>query len=908
MAGFTGMMTGFLEPNEYLGYKPGYNTTTYDRLVSPPVISPIASLNSNRRGIYDTGFYFSPALSKYSTTYFSNSLSILTGDSVHTSSAAIFGLGTFLDIGTIGPKQASFMDDDDLSTLVITTHDYLDLLGGSTGNQADLYVYRLPTELPANATINYVRVFKGIHSEQYNQSSEPFHPTGKTHIITSFWLGNGTSTGVYTGVHGHTAVNEIYNLLSYPFNNLEIANMTQYVEKFYLNPKTNLPWTVGEVTVMTGGYTLMKVAGADFEQIGINAFSLSVAWTVTGTNYTEVTDAYEYEIGITPDLGWANQLDMFEPYSSISSTTTNASLILKRMATTGGWSYDEATRSISMGLTEDEIQKVLNFGYPEYLWAVRSYDKFGNPSAWSDVRKFYGVHDRPLTQFKLETDLDGHNFPAITLYGSKDPTLKYIEIADDTGMAYYPNGDSWRCEFILTGGLNELYIRGIPYNGIPTAYYRAKAYLETGQVYRHNIYNTFDDFGALHGVDRLTVLDESNISYRDRIKDVFIHPADSNLIGLHNSIARNLNLPYDDAAITILPNVLPYSGKIDKIYPDITMIIDTNYIFFASSSFIVENEYHKVDPQDLGFSFNQIVNLNESISVYCPYGVNVPAKDYVLDRDDKVIRFLSDKYIGKNVYVSYKKLLSVPIGTAYDLSDVVTAIDAITYNGYVLFNATLSSNVDSDESSDGLLRGTLNVRSTERYRDSNGDIQFGTKVRWTDLSIHRLSDKNYQDRFLNSDGTTINSAIEGYIETFKDIAHQTWDRVELNRDVWDPVPELELPNNLSPNILDSQKGYWVSYRRDGKEQRMFFTEAFNIGFTSEQDRSRLVYKGLKTEDFKSGIGDGDDLKLIIYRDTTKEVLHQPATYRSTVSWEVTGQVTDSSYLPNTVFGGILFKP
>lgn len=907
MAGYTGVLTGFLEPNEFYSYKPGYNTTTYDRLVSPPAISPVASLNANRRGIYETGFYFTPAISKYNSTYFSNSLTLLTGDSVHTDSAGIFGLRVFLDISTLGPKQASYMDDDSLSTQVITTHTYLDSLAGSTGNQADLYVYRLPGTLPQGATINYVRVFKAIHSEEYLSSPPDFHATGKTDVITSFWLGNGTNTGVYTGVHGHRALNRVYDSYLYPFIDLDLVNMTQYVEKFYTNPKTNLPWTVGEVTVMTGGYTIKKVPGADSESIGVNAFSLAVSWTVTGTSYVEVTDAYEYEIGITPDLGWANERDMFNPYNISSPYNTNSSLILKRLSSTGCY-YDAQTRSVSMGLSEDEIQQVLAFGYPEYLWAVRSYDKFGNPSPWSEIRRFYGVHDRPISHFDLQTDLDGNNFPVVTLFGKKDPSIKYIEVSDNTGIAYYPSSDSWRCEFVLTGGLNELYIRGIPYNGIPTAYYRAKAKLETGQLYKHNIYNTFDDFGTLHGVDRLNSFNENNESYKERIKDVFIHPAGSNLIGLHNSIARNLDLDYDDAAITIVPNTVPYSGTIDRIYPSVSALIDTNYILFASPSFVVENEYHVVDPQDLSVGFNYFVNLNEDVKVHYPYGVDVPTNHYHIDRENNLIIFLKEMYSSKEVYVTYKKFIPVNIGSDYTLSTVVSSINAITYNGYTLFDAELSPNLDGTQSSDGILRGPLRIRSTDRYRDSNGDIQYGTKIRWTDIAIHRLSDKEFQNRFVNSDGTTLNSAIDGYIETFKDIAHQTWDRVQLDKDVWDSVSEDELPNNLSPNILDSQKGYWVSYRKNGEEQRMFFTQAFDIGFTSEYDKSRLVYKGIKTEDFKSGIGDGNDLKLIVYKDTTKEVLTPPSVYRSTVSWEVTGQLTDSSYLPNTVFGGILFKP
>ncbi|MCX7610364.1 MAG: hypothetical protein N2043_02095 [Ignavibacterium sp.] len=56
----------------------------------------------------------------------------------------------------------------------------------------------------------------------------------------------------------------------------------------------------------------------------------------------------------------------------------------------------------------------------------------------------------------------------------------------------------------------------------------------------HHVWNFFDDFGFLLNTPRLHK--ESNESYKNRLLDVFRHPANSGKVGLKNGIARELSL------------------------------------------------------------------------------------------------------------------------------------------------------------------------------------------------------------------------------------------------------------------------------------------------------------------------------------------------------------------------------
>jgi len=80
-----------------------------------------------------------------------------------------------------------------------------------------------------------------------------------------------------------------------------------------------------------------------------------------------------------------------------------------------------------------------------------------------------------------------------------------------------------------------------------------------GQIYQlindlnyHHIWNVFDEFGLLVGLDRLPR--ETNKELKERILDVFKNPGNSTTKGLINSISRELGLKKDEVNIELLNN------------------------------------------------------------------------------------------------------------------------------------------------------------------------------------------------------------------------------------------------------------------------------------------------------------------------------------------------------------------
>lgn len=63
----------------------------------------------------------------------------------------------------------------------------------------------------------------------------------------------------------------------------------------------------------------------------------------------------------------------------------------------------------------------------------------------------------------------------------------------------------------------------------------------------HHVWNPFDEFGMLLGVERL--YKERNAAFKERILDVFRKPANATKEGLKNSIARGLGLDVEDVQV-----------------------------------------------------------------------------------------------------------------------------------------------------------------------------------------------------------------------------------------------------------------------------------------------------------------------------------------------------------------------
>lgn len=98
--------------------------------------------------------------------------------------------------------------------------------------------------------------------------------------------------------------------------------------------------------------------------------------------------------------------------------------------------------------------------------------------------------------------------------------------------------------YFLDDEKNILYVQ-FPYDATRQKPYGKITYLLDGGSYEqdlmlHHVWNFLDEFGLLLCCPRLT--EETNARYKERLLDVFKHPAGANKTGLLNGISRELSL------------------------------------------------------------------------------------------------------------------------------------------------------------------------------------------------------------------------------------------------------------------------------------------------------------------------------------------------------------------------------
>lgn len=615
--------------------------------------------------------------------------------------------------------------------------------------------------------------------------------------------------------------------------------------------------------------------------------------------------AETYEIAISPDIGWPITENMFNPYSPTDPFNTNTKVFLRDNLSVdlGHLTYDEEERTLSYTLTDSEIDNIFNTETQYYWWSVRGKDQYGTPSKWAPPRKFQAIFSNVYGVITVD-DVSNKHERLITINGTKNAAIDSISINGDTSLSTYPSRETWIANIAVTGGLNTIYVAGIPITGNYTPYAIVNINVETGVTNVENVFNTFDDYGLMHGVDRIVSIEEDNKDYKRRIIDAFIHPGNSNLLGLHHSICRNLSLSCDDYAVVVRPAMIDAFRYSDAVYSDLTLEIATNYIYLSSQSFLQYNEYHIVS-NDLKVTLNNkpLLHTTDILKVYSKPGVLLKDTEYKID--DDVLKFKEDM-LHKEVWVTYPKKLSVAIGPDIDLVTMGLALIALRYDGHQIVTASLSSNLRGLDSSDNLIRGIFKLRSNARYIRDN-EVYYGTPIRWSSFSIHRLTDPDFMNRYIDGNGQLLNTKIESFVNQFKKLAHHTWETVVADKDIWDPIDPVTENSARINNILDSKVGYYESTDQS-INHRYTSTQAFDLGYVNSFDKTYLEYFGVPIEDLKCGVGRDQDLKVVIKDNNKQEVLTPPDVYRETINWTVEGQIDDSQYLPSTVFGGLLFRP
>jgi hypothetical protein len=128
-----------------------------------------------------------------------------------------------------------------------------------------------------------------------------------------------------------------------------------------------------------------------------------------------------------------------------------------------------------------------------------------------------------------------------------------------TGVSYGDglSGAIWNVTIPLVSGDNNIEVIACDTNSTLPTYdgqVSAKIYLIVAVQEKWNIWNCFDEIGLLLGLPRIP--GEKNKTYKDRLTDVYAHPADATYQGLVNGVSRELGLSPDDIEIVALQDML----------------------------------------------------------------------------------------------------------------------------------------------------------------------------------------------------------------------------------------------------------------------------------------------------------------------------------------------------------------
>jgi len=181
----------------------------------------------------------------------------------------------------------------------------------------------------------------------------------------------------------------------------------------------------------------------------------------------------------------------------------------------------------------------------------------------------------------------------------------------------YPDGvpgTTWSYNLALTAGNNEIEVIAAITTDISNAISSpvfATIYLIVSTPEVYNVWNCFDEFGLLLGLQRIP--GEKNREYRARLLDVYINPANSTYDGLLNGISRELGLSVSAISIERLDNLMDptYAGNLlndeghaigTKLVDYADEVYDHNPIFYGN---IVcdESYWDGVDEETNGYSY-----------------------------------------------------------------------------------------------------------------------------------------------------------------------------------------------------------------------------------------------------------------------------------------------------------------
>ncbi len=648
----------------------------------------------------------------------------------------------------------------------------------------------------------------------------------------------------------------------------------------------------GAINVGAGSQVLPRPEiPADYNSVTRSYSDLTYYWqssfadmieTTTGVVYTGLVDLTGYEgipieaqmpatyiLELTPDLGKENLDDNFEPFILDQQVKSNP--LLKQFTNlvvgsnvASDIDYETPLKQkLSYTIDLIDMIELVNAEYHKYLWRVIPVAENGSRGFPSQVQFF-----EPKTIiFDYSWSIDRYdqkvNGITTTIAGSKAPDISNIEINGSTRNTTILSSTAWSAEVPIHNIKEKLLVRAIDKKGTYSRYKIINIDINTSEQRYHQFYNIFDKFGYLLGLERIPK--EDNINYRRRLFDVYKHRGGTNYLPLLNSVIRELDITFDDAALTLMPH-----ADFAKDYPNSTanIAIVSDKIQVSCDLFYVKHERHKLD------SFNWTVELKKiptsaAIKVESPIGNEIPNKDNWYSMKDKIY-FRNNSLLGSPIFISYSyaESLSKAGKTVKDAADFITNMEI---SNTPLFSVTTGSIVDTGSPIDYLQKIGRAAVLDRLSVNNGGDTSTGLSLKWADCNIESLQDEGFQSQHINKHNNYFGTKINIYADNLSAKFKVQWGLAVADRSVWQTDKNEAIGKVSLPTNYDFIYGYWAQ-QNSGFVTSLSNNEAYAYNYSNIIDGSALNYIGVDSDQLKSGIGANTDLFVTIREKSTRIIL------------------------------------
>lgn len=419
------------------------------------------------------------------------------------------------------------------------------------------------------------------------------------------------------------------------------------------------------------------------------------------------------------------------------------------------------------------------------------------------------------------------------LRGTKDP-IHVITINGSSEGVVNTTNTTWEFAVVLIPGTNTFDIRAT-FGGlsslIQTVTIKVPVESETPDFW----FGVLDRFGLVMALERNP--GERNLSYRQRLLDVYQHIGNSSVNGLINAISRELGIKVEDDVFRVAAKG---DGAGLKILTNSAIEFTQTGLLFSADQFLQEDVI-QVESANLTAQLTATL-ATDVVEVFTLQGAGIPQEEFSVD-DEGVVTFTSESFRGEWLRFSYRKKLSVDTWEQ-TLQQVVDNINAIALGGVQVFEATVTG--DSAREAEGLTR--------------RGRVELTTAAAnsgWSPVIVRELWDPEFQERLLNSDATAFNTQLERWARQAQINTRIVWGLTILDVDTWDSETNNR-PSGALPHLWDALARRWFA---PGETRRFDAIEFMNYGGFNRAGTRALELEGFQQSDFHSGFSHEDDLKV-----------------------------------------------